>query len=69
MADQKTIDDIKEFIALNYDPNANGQDYWESGNFDDTFSAGEECGRADTLLEIGKMLGMDLPDKKEMVFE
>lgn len=57
---------LKKYIEDNYDPEKNGQDYWESGNYDDTFNMGEDCGCADTLLVIGRMLGMDLPDKVEM---
>lgn len=64
-ADHK-LEVLKALIAEKYDPEANGQNYWETGNFDDTFEMGEASGYADALLDVGRMLGMDLPDKVEV---
>ena len=64
----KNVEAIIKLISERYDPTANGQGYWDGGNFDDTFHQGEESGYNDALLEIGRMLDMDLPDKDQLEY-
>ena len=68
MADSDQIEAIKEYILKHYDPSANGGEYWDGGNFDDTFQLGIKCGSSETLYDIGKILGLDLPPMEEVEF-
>jgi len=66
MTDSEKIEALKELVTARYSASNNGQGYWETGNFDDTFEMGEDSGYSDALMDVARILGVDLPDKEEV---
>ena len=62
------LDKIREKVLRQYNPEINGQGYWENGNYDDAFQMGIDVGYNRALADIGFMLDMDLPNEKEVEF-
>lgn len=63
------IQKIRDTIETNYDPDVNGDGYWGTGNFDDTFNMGVEVGEMSQLYAVAQILGMNIPPMKEMTFD
>ena len=63
MTDKEKLDKIEAYIKKNYKPEVGEKtSLWSHGNSDDVFSDGWDQGECYALWEIGKMIGMELPD-------
>ena len=58
----KTIQDVKEYITANYNPEDTLGCWWDTGNYDDSYIMGQQHGRAQLFYDLGKALGMELAD-------
>jgi len=66
MTDQEKLAKIQEMVIRVFDPETNGGEYWETGNFDDTFQMGVDVGENQMAEAIGQILGLDFPDINEI---
>lgn len=66
MTEHEMIVALRELVTKTFDPDANGQGYWETGNFDDTYSMGIETGESYMAQAVAKIIGLDLPDMTEV---
>ncbi len=57
-----TIQDVKEYITANYNPEDTLGCWWDTGNYDDSYAMGLKHGMTRLLYELGNMLGMELAD-------
>ena len=65
----KTIQDVKDYITANYDPEDTLGCWWDTGNYDDSYEMGNKHGRAQLLSELGRRLGMELKDLEYSNFD
>ena len=57
------ISELREWVSKNYNKDA-AEYTWErsAGNSADCFWDGQDCGESWAAYEVGKILGMDLPE-------
>lgn len=58
LGSETVIKQIQEIINDKYNPEDSGDEYWESGNFDDAFEMGIKTGTRDTLYNLANKLNI-----------
>ena len=66
MTDKEMIAEIAFLVGSTYDPETNGQGWWETGNFDDTFYMGVAVGENEMAYKLATILGIDLEPMKDI---